>query len=334
MNMSASQPETDPNDTLDPKGSLAQFPLVLRGYDRHLVDTRLAELAEELNQQRQRADEVERALQQLQQDVRVGRQLPAWFSSLGAEVRQVGEQAARAADQLLAEAGTHAQAAIDGAEAEAASRRKAAEEQAQTLEQRAQETIAQAEAERDRSQREATAAAERLVAEAETRAQEAMDDAAAQAAARLKAAEDQAHNLEQSAQDTLAQAQAERARIQAEATAAAEELRAQADRDAAALLDKAQEEATLAWQKAARERGLLDAETERLTSLRQRMVEQLGQVYAPLGLTLVDTRQELEPSNRGALEAPTDQPDTPATASQPDPFQDQQPDQQERSSES
>jgi hypothetical protein len=65
------------------------------------------------------------------------------------------------------------------------------------------------------------------------------------------------------------------------------------------------------------------------------MVEQLGQVYAPLGLTLVDTRQELELSNRGALEAPTDQPDTPATASQPDQFlQDQQPDQQERSSES
>src|SRR5215217_8095950 len=333
MNMSASQPETDPNDTLDPKGSLAQFPLVLRGYDRHLVDTRLAELAEELNQQRRRADEAEQALQQLQQDVRGGRQLPAWFSSLGAEVRQVGEQAARAADQLLAEAGTHAQAAIDGAEA--ASRRKAAEEQAHTLKQRAQETIAQAEAERDRSQREATAAAERLIAEAETRAQEAMDDAATQAAARLKGAEDQARNLEQSAQNTLAQAQAERARIQAEATAAAEELRAQADRDAGALLDKAQEEATLAWQKAARERGLLDAETERLTSLRQRMVEQLGQVYAPLGLTLVDTRQELEPSNRGALEAPTDQPHTPATASQPDQFlQDQQLDQQERSSES
>jgi hypothetical protein len=61
-------------------------------------------------------------------------------------------------------------------------------------------------------------------------------------------------------------------------------------------------------------------------------VEQLGQVYAPLGLTRVDTRQELEPSNRAALEAPTDQP-PPTTTSQPDPFQDQQPDQQERSSE-
>jgi hypothetical protein len=329
--MSATQPATDPNDTHDPKGSVAQFPVVLRGYERHLVDARLAELLQELDQQRRRADEAEQALQQLQQDIRVGRQLPAWFSSLGAEVRQVGEQAALAAEQLLAEAGTHAQAAIDGAEAEAASRRQAAEEQAQNMEQRAQETLAQAEAERDRSQREATTAAERLIAEAEARAQEAMDTSAAQAAARLRAAEEQASELERSAQEALAQAQAERARIQAEAIAAAEELRAQADRDAAAVLEKAQEEATLAWQKAARERVLLEGETERLTTLRQRMVEQLGQVYAPLGLTLVDTRQELEPSSPGALEASTDEPGAPATTSQPAQLHGGQPDRQEGS---
>ena len=107
-----------------------------------------------------------------------------------------------------------------------------------------------------------------------------------------------------------------------------------ADRDATALLDKAQEEATLAWQKAARERVLLEGETERLTTMRQRMIEQLGQVYAPLGLTLVDTRQELEPSNRGALEAPTGQQYAPATASQQAQLEDQLPDQQERTNES
>jgi cell division septum initiation protein DivIVA len=269
--MSARQPETpsDPNDAIDPKGSVAQFPMVRRGYDRHLVDVRVAQLVDRLNTHRQRADEAEQALGQLQLEIKEGRQLPAWFTSLGAEVRQVGEQAAIAAEQLLAEAATRAQAAIHGAETEAASRRKAAEEQAS--------------------------------------------------------------NLEQTARDTLAQAQAELARIQAEATAAAEEARAQADRDAATL-DKAQEEATLAWQKVTRERVLLEAETERLTTLRQRMVEQLGQVYAPLGLTLVDTRQELEPSNRGALEAPTGQQNAPATASQQGQLEDQLPDQQERSS--
>jgi hypothetical protein len=185
--------------------------MVRRGYDRHLVDTRVAELVDQVNKQRQRADEAEQALRQLQQDINVGRQLPAWFTSLGAEVRQVGEHAAIAAEQLLADAGRRTQTAIDGAEAEAASRRKAAEEQASNLEQTARDTLAQAQADQARLQAEATEAAERLIAEAETRAQEAMDTAAAQAAARLKAAEEQAGNLEQSAQETLTQAQAERA---------------------------------------------------------------------------------------------------------------------------
>jgi hypothetical protein len=66
------------------------------------------------------------------------------------------------------------------------------------------------------------------------------------------------------------------------------------------MLAKAQEEAALAWEKAARERVLLEAEAERLSSLRQRMVERLGQVYAPLGLSLVDTRREPEPGSEGA----------------------------------
>jgi hypothetical protein len=333
--MSASQPSSDPNGTYDPAGSVSQFPVVLRGYERHLVDARLVELVEELHKQRRRADEGEQALEHLQQEIKAGQQLPAWFTSLGAEVRKVGQHAAIAAEQLLFDAGKRAQAAIDGVEAEAASRRKAAEEQAHDLEQTARDTLAQAEAERDRRQREATAAAERLIAEAEIRAQEAMDTAATQAAARLKAAEDQASNLEQHARETLAQAEAERARIQAEANAAAEEVRAQADRDAAAMLDKAQEEATLAWQKAARERVLLEAEMERLTTLRQRMVEQLGQVYAPLGLTLVDTRRELEPSSQGTegtLQAPTRQLHAPATANQQAQLEDQQPDQRESTS--
>jgi hypothetical protein len=328
--MSASQPETpsNPNDANDIKGAAAQFPMVRRGYDRRVVDVRVAELVEELDKQRRRADEAEQEMQQLQLDIKEGRQLPAWFASLGAQVRQVGEHAAIAAEQLLTEAGTRAQAVIDGAEAEVADRRRAAEEQASNLEQTAQETLAQAEVERERTQAEATAAAQRLIAEAEARAQEAMDNAATQAAARLKAAEEEASNLEQTAQETLAQAKAEQARIHAEATAAAEELRARADRDAAALLDKAQEEATLAWQKAARERVLVEAETERLTTLRQRMVEQLGQVYAPLGLTLVDARQELPPSDEDAYQVPSGDLDAPTTATEQAQPEEAHPDQQ------
>ena len=306
---------TQPDTPTDPPASAAEFPLVLRGYDRHLVDSCMAELVEQLDKERERSDQAEQALQQLRLDIKAGRQLPEWFASLGAEVRQVGEQAGIAAETLLGEVGKRAQTTVDAAEVEAADRRKAAEEQANNLEETARETLAEAQTERARIQAEATAAAERLVAEAGKRAQTAIEAAEAQAADRLKAAEEQARNLEETARETLAAAQTERARIQAEATTAADEARARADRDATAMLAKAQEEATLAWQKAARERVLLEAENKRLTTLRQRMVEQLGQVYAPLGLTLVDTRRELEPSKQSAGgEIQTGRVEAPATA--------------------
>jgi cell division septum initiation protein DivIVA len=144
--MSAGQSATP----TEPSASPSPFPVVTRGYEPHLVDARLAELAGQLDSLWRRAEQAEQALSKLQQDVKAGRQLPEWFLSLGAEVREVGEKAAVAAERLVAEAGTSAQAAIDGAEAEAARRRKAAEEQASKLEQRGQETLAQAEAERTR----------------------------------------------------------------------------------------------------------------------------------------------------------------------------------------
>ncbi len=309
--MSATQPDS-PID--HPPASASQFPLVLRGYDRHLVDSRLAELVEQIDNERRRSHQAEQALHKLQLDIKAGRQLPEWFASLGAEVRKVGEQAGLAAETLLGEAGKRAQATVDAAQVEAADRLKAAKEQANSLEETARTALQAAETERARLQAEATAAAERLVADAAKQAQEAIAAAEAQAADRLKAAEAEANSLEETARTALQAAETERARLQAEATAAADEARAQADRDAAAILAKAHEEATLAWQKAARERVLLEAEAERLTTLRRRMVEQLGQVYAPLGLTLVDTRREGDPGDERAHERQTREIDGPATA--------------------
>ena len=69
---------TEPATPGDHQGSVPQFPIVLRGYDRHLVDTRLVELLDQLDKQRRRVDEAEQALQ------RGGRQVPEWFASLGA----------------------------------------------------------------------------------------------------------------------------------------------------------------------------------------------------------------------------------------------------------
>ena len=235
-----------PHPTTDPRASVAQFPVVLRGYDRELVDLRVAELVARLQQERQYRREVEQALRQLQLDVEANRgQLPGWFASAGDEVNQVLEQAGAAAKQLLTEAGKRVQVTIETAHG--------------------------------------------------------------QAAERIKTAEDQANQLEQAAEATLAHAQRERVRLEAEAIQAADQARAQADRDAKALLSKAQDEAELAWLKASRERMLLQAEAERLAALRQTMVDRLQRVYAPLGLTLVDTRHALEAEERQAGQVEIDQ---------------------------
>jgi cell division septum initiation protein DivIVA len=130
--------------------------------------------------------------------------------------------------------------------------------------------------------------AARMLAEAGRRIEATILAAGAKAADRLKAGAQQASALEQQARQILAEAEMERARIQAAATRTAEQLWAQADREAKALIAKAREDAELAWQNAAHQRRLLQAEAEALATHRQRMVKQLGQVYAPLGLIVVD----------------------------------------------
>jgi pimeloyl-ACP methyl ester carboxylesterase len=127
-----------------------------------------------------------------------------------------------------------------------------------------------------------------VLAEAGRRIEATILAAGAKAADRLKTAAQQASSLEQQARQLLAEAEMERARIQAAATRTAEQLRAGADREARAVVAKAREDAELAWQDAVRQRRLLEAEAEALATLRQRMVEQLGRLYAPLGLLIVE----------------------------------------------
>ena len=55
---------------------------------------------------------------------------------------------------------------------------------------------------------------------------------------------------------------------------------------------KARADAELAWQDAARECRLVEAQAEALATHRQRMVEQLGRLYAPLGLIVVDADEQ------------------------------------------
>jgi flagellar biosynthesis GTPase FlhF len=150
-------------------------------------------------------------------------------------------------------------------------------------------------------------AAARLLAEAGRRVEATILAAEAKAADRLKAAAQQASSLERQARQLLAEAELERARIHAAATRTAERLRAQADREARALIARAREDAELAWQAAVRQRRLLEAEADALATHRQRMVEQLGRLYAPLGLLVVDA-DESHRAGRGGSGIQRDDP--------------------------
>jgi cell division septum initiation protein DivIVA len=216
----------DPDSASEPDGGAGHFPVVLRGYDRQLVDAQLGELASQLEQERRQRAQAEQRLQQpdARNALAVRDQPTASFLSLGAKAAKVFEEAGAVAERLIGEAQEQAGAIIDAAQAEAA--------------------------------------------------------------ARLEAAEEEASELEQAAQARLAEAEAEQARIEAEAAEAAEALLADADRDAEAERAAAREEIQRAWRKADNERLLVEAEAQRLQTLRQILAEQLAQVQTHLGLAL------------------------------------------------
>ncbi|HEY2959423.1 MAG TPA: hypothetical protein VGM21_14655 [Actinomycetota bacterium] len=137
-------------------------------------------------------------------------------------------------------------------------------------------------------------AAAKLLAEAGRRIQAATDQAELQAAERLREAEEQVRKMEDSARAAVADAQAEGVRIEAAARRVAEEQLARADRDTRDMLARAHDETRRLEEQAEDERRQLENERTRLATMRQSMVEQLVQVYAPLGLTLVDARGEIQ----------------------------------------
>jgi cell division septum initiation protein DivIVA len=239
----------DSNSASEPDGGAGHFPVVLRGYDRQLVDARLGELAGQLEQeQRQRADAEHRLLDG-GSALTVRDQPTASFLSLGARAAKVFEEAGAVAERLIAEAQEQARAIVDAAQAEAA--------------------------------------------------------------ARLEAAEEQASELEQGAHERLAEAEAEQARIEAVAAEAAKALLADADRDAEAERAEAREEIRRAWHKADRERLLVDAEAQRLRTLRQILAEQLGQVHTHLGLALRATGDGAEDETGSDVQAGHTEPTAP-----------------------
>ncbi len=223
-----------------------RFALADWGYEPHLVDARVAELVQQLAEERRRGNQAERALAQLQLDIHPPREQREGAVAIEADAAQALQQAGVIAAGLLAEAGRRVEATILAAGAKAADR--------------------------------------------------------------LKTAAQRANSLEQQARQLLAEAELERARIQAAATRTAEQVRAGADREARALIAKVRQDAELAWQDAVRQRRLREAEAEALAAHRQRMVEQLGRLYAPLGFLVVDAD---EPHREGGGASGTQSDDQP-----------------------
>ena len=239
MSAGEADPAADPSDSGPP------FPIVDWGYERHLVDFRVAELVQQLAEARWRGDQAEEALLQLQLTLHTGR-AEGPDGAVEADPAQALQRAGVIAARVLAAAGRWVEATIVAAGAKAADR--------------------------------------------------------------LKMAAEQASSLERQARQLLAEAELERTRIQAAATHTAEQVRAAADREARALIAKVEEDAEVAWQDAVRQRRLVEAKAVALATHRQRMVEQLRRLYAPLGLLVVEAEAHCRDGRRCSGIQSDDQP--------------------------
>jgi vacuolar-type H+-ATPase subunit H len=161
--------EFDPEATTELNNADApRFPVVMRGYDRWQVDTRFAELAIQLERERQRADEVEAKLADARGELdAVHNQPPPSFQHLGAEAAKLLEQAGESADRLVAEARERAEAISAEAEQRARTIVAEAEGRAEELERNSSSIVADAEAQAEAVRADAMGIAERERARAE-----------------------------------------------------------------------------------------------------------------------------------------------------------------------
>ena len=232
----------EPAPPVEPKLDLPQFLIVLRGFDRGQVEAWGRELASQVKQERRRADQAEQALYRMQL------QQPATpsFTTLGAGVGDVLEEAGRSAQKLLVDAAERSQQAVDAADAEVAQRIAAAERRVAGIERDAGRLLEQARAEAARVQGQARQAATARRGQAEQDARGVLEEARQAAAAR----------------------------------------RAQAERDARGVLEEVRRAADRLWQEAEQERAAVEADTLRLQGLRRRAEEQLGRTSGQLASVL------------------------------------------------
>jgi len=121
----------EPQLPSEPKVDMPDFMIVLRGFDRRQVEMWAAEVANQIEQERLRADEAEKRAYRAQIEGKGG--APS-FSHLGSHVASILEEASKSSENMLADAADRAQETVHAAEAEAAEIIKAAEHRAGEIE--------------------------------------------------------------------------------------------------------------------------------------------------------------------------------------------------------
>ena len=181
----------EPQLPSEPKVDMPDFMIVLRGFDRRQVEMWAAEVANQIEQERLRADEAEKRAYRAQIETSGA---PS-FSHLGSHVASILEEAGKSSENMLADAAERAQEAIDAAEEEAAEIIKAAEHRAGEIEAEASEIVR---------------AAENRAGEIEGEARRTLEDAQAEGARvedeALQAAEEMRAQAEQDARTVLEEA--------------------------------------------------------------------------------------------------------------------------------
>jgi cell division septum initiation protein DivIVA len=163
----------EPQLPTDPKVDMPDFMVVLRGFDRRQVEMWAAEVAHQIEQERQRADEAEKRAYRVQIE---NKGAPS-FSHLGTHVASILEEAGKSSENMLADAAERAQETVDAAEEEAAEIIKAAEHRAGEIEGEARRTLEEASSEGARVEEEALQAAEEMRAQAEQDARTVLEEA-------------------------------------------------------------------------------------------------------------------------------------------------------------
>jgi cell division septum initiation protein DivIVA len=163
----------EPHMPSEPKVDMPDFMVVLRGFDRRQVEMWAAEVANQIEQERLRADEAEKRAYR----VEIDNKNAASFSHLGTHVASILEEAGRSSENMLADAADRAQETVEAAEEEAAEIIKAAEHRAGEIEGDARRTLEEARSEGARVEEDALQAAEEMRAQAEQDARTVLEEA-------------------------------------------------------------------------------------------------------------------------------------------------------------